>query len=99
MTFVAPIPQGPQALQIATGYNYQSDSFYGALRLVKSPNNCYTRSYTSLFSKSDIAKANRLESAIEILAQNILEAFTGTRIADGPNSTPPVRSFVVLAPP
>lgn len=74
LTFVMPIPQGPQALEIATGYNYQNDSFYGDLRLVRSPTACYIRSHTNLVSKADFAKAARLESTIEGIANEVLEA-------------------------
>ena len=74
MTLIMPIPQGPQSLQIATGYDYQSDSFKGALRLVKTPSECYIKTVTAFVSQADVAKANRLESAIEVLAHDVLEA-------------------------
>lgn len=73
MTFVAPIPQGPQALKIASGFERGSNEFKGDLRLVKTPNQCYHRSFTAFVSPQNTIQANRLEGIIEALANSALD--------------------------
>ena len=62
-------PLGPNpALFVASGYNYETNTFAGDLRVVASNTGCWDPSKTSLVNDWDITTAGSLEGALEAIA-------------------------------